>query len=304
MAPIRPARQAPTWESPSGAAAVVAPGTGYELIDAGAGRRLERFGRYLVDRPATTATAPVLRPDAWLDSDLRFDRDSGWVSLNDGPIEPWTVRLEGLTLELRPTASGQVGIFPDHLASLPWLADRTSEAIVRHGGTPEVLNLFASTGLATLALARAGAAVVHVDASRPTVRWARSNATASGLADRSIRWIVEDARAFCRREVRRGRRYAIVVLDPPSYGHGPTGRGRRIEDDLGELLALVAALLGPDGALLVTSHTPGLTADRLSRLTGHALGEHATLEGGVLDIRARSGARLQLGAFARTTRRG
>lgn len=276
------------------------PGTGYELVDAGSGRRLERFGRVVVDRPAPSATEPMLRAEAWFDADLRFDRGVGWSAPTGGSIEPWQVRLDDLVLELRPTATGQVGLFPDHLASLPWLRDRAVEARGRGVGPPEALGLFASTGLATLALAQAGAAVVHVDASRPSIRWARANAAASDLEDRPIRWIVDDAATFCRREVRRGRRYALVVLDPPSYGHGPQGRGRRLDEELGELLGLAAALLGPDGALLVTSHTPGLTADRLRRMTTHALGGARPVEAGALTIDARSGARLELGTFART----
>ena len=146
---------------------------------------------------------------------------------------------------------------------LPWLRDRVGERLA--DAPPPVLHLFAYTGLATLALAAAGAAVTHVDASRPTVTWARRNAERSGLADRPIRWIVDDALAFTNREVRRGRRYAGVVLDPPSYGHGPAGGGDwRIEDDLPRLLAAAAALLEPDGFVLLTAHTPEFGPDRLA----------------------------------------
>ena len=133
------------------------------------------------------------------------------------------------------------------------------------GEAPAVLHLFAYTGLATLALAAAGARVTHVDASRPTVGWARHNAALSGLADRPIRWIVDDAAAFTGREVRRGRRYAGVVLDPPSYGHGPGAGAWRIGDDLAPLLESIARLLAPGGFLLLTAHTPELGSERLGR---------------------------------------
>ena len=143
-------------------------------------------------------------------------------------------------------------------------------------------------------------AVVHVDSSRPAVGWARANAAISGLTERPIRWLVDDATAFCRREMRRGRRYSVVVIDPPSYGHGPSGRGRRHADDLGSLVGLVATLLHPAGSLLLTSHTPGLDADRLAAVLSDALGPGHPLEAGALSLHARSGAHLDLGAYART----
>ena len=167
---------------------------------------------------------------------------------------------------------------------------------------PAVLHLFAYTGLATLAMAAAGAAVVHVDASRPTVAWARRNAELSGLADRPVRWIVDDAVAFTEREVRRGRRYAGVVLDPPSYGHGPGSGAWRIDDDLPGLLAVGARLLDPDGFVLLTAHTAGLRGqDRLASAIGAALGRPAAeVEAGPLHLATADGRRLELGAFARS----
>ena len=172
---------------------------------------------------------------------------------------PWPIEIDGVTLELRPTDAGQVGLFPEHAAMLPWLR-RQVAARNEVGEAPAVLHLFAYTGLVTLAMAAAGARVTHVDAARPTVGWARHNAALSGLADRPIRWIVDDATAFTGREVRRGRRYAGVVLDPPSYGHGPGAGAWRIGDDLAPLLEAIAGLLVPDGFLLLTAHTPELGA--------------------------------------------
>src|SRR5436190_5515199 len=159
--------------------------------------------------------------DVWRTADLRWDRETGWLG-DASARRPWTIELDGLTLELRPTIAGQVGLFPEHASMLPWLR-ACVERVPDRGGdradATDVLNLFAATGHTTLSLAAGGASVVHIDASRPTVAWARRNAERSGLADAAIRWIVDDLRVFAEREVRRGRRYAGVVLDPPSYGH-------------------------------------------------------------------------------------
>jgi 23S rRNA (cytosine1962-C5)-methyltransferase len=187
---------------------------------------------------------------------------------------------------------------------IPWLRDRIGarEAATRRAEPSPlaVLHLFAYTGVATLAMAAAGAAVTHLDSSRPTVAWARRNADASGLADRPIRWIVDDAQAFAEREVRRGRRYDGVVLDPPTYGHGPAGRPWRLVDQLPTLLRTCAALLDPDGFVLLTAHTPGVDGDWLaSMLAGVSSGQISGIERGELFVEAADGRRLELGAFAR-----
>ena len=194
----------------------------------------------------------------------------------------------------------KVGVFPEHLATVGWLQAQISERSAA-GALPAVLHLFAYTGLATLALAAAGAQVTHVDASRPTVAWARHNAELSGLADRPVRWIVDDARVFVEREARRGRRYAGLVLDPPSYGHGPGARPWRLEDDLAHLLVACGQVLEPAGFVLLTAHTPGYDAERLVRLLADVLRRsRRDIEGGALAIAAEDGRVLELGAFARS----
>lgn len=263
---------------------------GYELLDVGGGARLERFGERVVDRPHPQALGERRDGAAWRRADLRFDRDRGW----SGPAAdagPWAVRLGAVTLELRATDAGQVGLFPEHAALLPWLTARPAGA---------VLHLFAYTGLVTLALAAGGSSVTHVDASRPSVAWAKRNATLSGLDTRPIRWIVDDARAFVAREARRGRRYDGVILDPPTYGHGTDGRPWRLEEELPGLVEACRDILAPDGFALLTAHTTGVDPDRLSETLADGLGRtRRDLGSGDLAVATADGRRLELGAFAR-----
>jgi 23S rRNA (cytosine1962-C5)-methyltransferase len=253
-----------------------------------------------VDRPHPAALGSRGDPGAWAAADLRFDRERGWEG--GGPErEPWAVALDGLTLELRPTAAGQVGLFPEHAAMLPWLRDLVAERTAG-GDRPVVLNLFAYTGLASLAGAAAGASLVHVDAARPTVAWARRNAELSGLAGAPIRWIVDDARAFTAREIRRGRRYDGIVVDPPSYGHGPGSAAWQIDRDLPLLLDTCARLLAPGGFALLTAHSEGYGPGRLEGELAIALGRPARdVESGSLALETGDGRRLELGAFARSS---
>ena len=269
----------------------------------GAPRALRRADRGSAARRSRRGASG---PRRWSDADLRFDRSAGWTAVGDAAVAPWPITTAGLTLELRPTEAGQVGLFPEHRLLLDWLTaaiERRRSATVGEaaaGEVPAVLHLFAHTGLVTLALARAGASVTHVDASRPAVGWARVNAERSALADRPIRWLVDDAPAFVEREVRRERRYAGVVLDPPSYGHG--GRGDRpwlLERDLPPLLDDLARLIDPGGFVLLTAHTEALDGTGLAGMLSRAWRRPATgFERGDLILDAESGGRLVLGAFA------
>jgi 23S rRNA (cytosine1962-C5)-methyltransferase len=274
----------------------------YQLLDVGGAARLERFGDRIVDRPHPGALGSRGDPEAWQHADLRFDRDGGW-SGEALAREPWSIGVAGITLELRPTEAGQLGLFPEHLAMLPWLTARV-RALNRtpgpDGRQPSVLNAFAYTGLTTLALAAVGAAVTHVDSSRPTVAWARVNAARSGMADRPIRWIVDDAMAFVHRELRRGRHYDGLVLDPPSYGHGPAGQAWRLARDLPGLLSAAAGLVAADGFGLLTTHSPGFDGDRLAAELAQAMRRPAeSFERGDLVVASTDDRRLELGAFAR-----
>ena len=260
-------------------------GPDYELLDAGDGRRLERFGERVVDRPAPGADAALAASRTWAGAHLRYDRHTGWSGEERGP---WTIEADGLRLELRPTEAGQVGLFPEHATHWRWLSERAPDA--------DVLHLFAYTGATSLALARAGARVVHVDASRPTIQWARRNATLSDMGAAPIRWIVDDAAGFVAREVRRGRRYDGIVVDPPTYGHGAGGRPWRLDDDLEPVLATVARL--QPAWLLLTAHTPAWDGERLRDTLARTFACRA-VDAGRHELVAESGARLVLGSYAR-----
>jgi 23S rRNA (cytosine1962-C5)-methyltransferase len=294
------------------------PNDGYALLDCGAGRRLEAFGDLVVDRPAPGAQDPPRQPDRWAGAAI-YHPASGWWTAGGAPLEGAVedIRIAGITMQVRPVASGQMGVFPEHAVNAAWIADAVrsrhgaaADGIVTEAGTsattapdpPEILNLFAYTGLATLVASGAGARVVHVDASRPAVGWARRNAELSGLADRPIRWIVDDAVAFVRREARRGRRYAGLILDPPSYGHG--GRAGRppwiFDERVVELLDDCAGVAEPNAFWLLTTHSSGWDPARLSATLGSATdAAPGQVTGAPLELVAESGAVLRLGAAAR-----
>jgi 23S rRNA (cytosine1962-C5)-methyltransferase len=284
------------------------------LLDAGDGRRLERFGERIVDRPHPAAAGPRAAIPEWRTADLRFDRGAGWVArdvaalASDGgrEIAPWAVDTgEGLRMELRATPAGGIGLFPEQVENVEWLerAIRDRSAVGKDdadGEPPAVLNLFAHTGLLTLAAAGAGATVTHVDASRPAVAWARRNAELSGLTDAPIRWIVDEATAFTRREARRGRRYDGIVLDPPSYGHGGK-RAFEIESELPALLEACAEIATPNAFVLLSAHSTGLEPERLlDELAAAFDGSPRGFETVPLTLEAETGASLPLGFAIRS----
>ncbi len=281
-------------------------GTGYELLDVGVRRRLERIGSLTIDRPAPGADGFRLSPEAWVEADLRFDAGAGW-SGPASPAEPWTADVAGLTLELRPTASGGLGLYPEHASTLAWLEEQIAARLAVGGADagaavappPQVLNLFAHTGLATLAMARAGAAVAHVDGARSAVAWARRNADLSGLVDRPMRWLVDDAAGFVVREARRGRRYDGIVVDPPAFGRAG-GREWRLDADLPDLLAACRAVAAPGAFVLLTAHSESVDGRRLTQTLRAAFGGGSdSYDSAPLDLTATSGAHLALGWLVR-----
>lgn len=251
----------------------------YELLDWGDGRKLERFGTWITDRPTPAAEGRSRhRPELWQRAHGRFlrgrQKDQGtWR----GELpERWSLQCGVFQLELKPTPFGHLGVFPEQSANWQWIARQ----VARSERPLRVLNLFAYTGGSTLAAAAAGAAVTHVDAARNVVQWARRNAELSGLADAPIRWISEDASQFVARELRRGRSYDAVILDPPSYGHGPRGQRWRVHTDLLPLLRQCGELTGGQRQfMLLTCHSPGLGPAELSASLADAVFGHCQAGG-------------------------
>ena len=236
----------------------------YELIDSGDGRKLERFGRHVLARPCSQAMwRPSLGAAEWNRADASFDREDGnrWHGRSNLPAS-WQIETAGIRFKLGGTDFGHLGIFPEQRAQWRWIRETVSREIERSNPQtiPRVLNLFAYSGGSTMAAALGGAEVCHLDASKGMVEWARENARLNGLAERPIRWIVDDAHKFMKREIRRGRTYDAIVLDPPTFGRGAGGEMYKIERDLKDTLALVKDLLSEKPLfVLFSSHTPGLS---------------------------------------------
>lgn len=230
------------------------PSDRYELIDFGHGRKLESLAGYLIDRPSPPADdADPHRPDRWADADARFDAQTrSWTHRRPWPPNH-CINCGAFRMPVRPTPYGHIGLFPEQADNWRWLAAER----VTPGDRRLALNLFGYTGATTMALVTAGYEVAHVDAARPNVRAVRTAAELNGLPDAPIRYLVDDAAKFAAREVRRGRRYHTIVLDPPAYGHAAGSKAWRLQRDLWPLLEDCFRLLEPRSfRLLVTGHSP------------------------------------------------
>ena len=275
----------------------------YALLDSGGGRKLERFGPHVLARPCGQALWRTQLPAAaWEAADASFDREEGQRWLHRGRLPAaWEIEVEGLRFRLSGTDFGHLGIFPEQRDTWRWL-QRALAGAAAGGRTPQVLNLFAYSGGATLAAARAGAVVCHLDASAGMVQWARENAARNGLEAAPIRWIADDAHKFLGRERKRGRRYDAIVLDPPSFGRGAQGEVYKLERDLPATLELCAALLSDRPVLFALSaHTPGVTPLVLEHLLRDALGSCAgTYASGEMLLTGAAGVRpVPSGCFSR-----
>ena len=274
----------------------------YELLDVGDGRRLERFGQYILDRPAPAAERTSRhRPALWKKADAYFERHSAghgtWSQPSRMP-NTWQIKHRAVVFELKCTDSGAIGVYPEQATNWDWV----DKQVRRAPRSLRILNLFGYSGGSTLAAAAAGAEVVHVDAVRGVVDWARRNAKLAGLRAAPIRWIVEDARKFAEREVRRGARYDAVILDPPTYGHGPKAEPWKLARHLDGLLRTARALTRQRRAfILLTCHAPGVGPPELeAMLAENLLGDcQRGVSARRLYLKTRQGQRLASGVVAR-----
>ena len=230
----------------------------YEVLDTSGGEKLERWGKYVLVRPDPQVNWNTPKDDPlWRKYDARYARSSTgggkWANLR--LPEHWQVKYRELTFNVKPMNFKHTGVFPEQAANWDFIMET-----IRGAGRPiNALNLFAYTGGATLACAAAGASVCHVDAAKGMVAWAKENAKSSGLEDRPIRWIVDDCAKFVEREIRRGRRYDAIIMDPPSYGRGPSGEIWKLEENLWPFVQLVSQVLSDKPLfVIINSYTTGL----------------------------------------------
>lgn len=259
----------------------------YELIDSGNQRKLERFGSELIARPCSQAVwKPSLSETEWAKA-TTFTREKGnkWSKR----LSSWECSVDGIKFKLQPTGFGHLGVFPEHAQLWNWMAKQKAK---------RVLNLFAYTGGATLALAKSGAEVTHVDASKTSVAWAKENASLNELTDAPIRWIVDDAVKFLQREKRRGITYEGILLDPPSFGRGKKGELFKLEFHLISLLELCKSLLSPKARFFIlSSHTPGMTPIAMHNLMSQVM--DGSIEAGELTLQGNSALPIPSGSFVR-----
>ena len=238
----------------------------YELLDCGGGEKLERWDRQILVRPDPQAIWDTERRDRrWKTANARYSRSStGGGHWDKGKLpESWPIRYKDLTFQVKPMNFKHTGLFPEQAANWDFAMEQ-----IRAAGRPiRVLNLFAYTGGATVACAKAGASVCHVDAAKGMVAWAKENAKSSGLENAPIRYIVDDCGKFVEREIRRGHRYDAIIMDPPSYGRGPSGEVWHLEDNLWDFVYLVSGVLSEHPLFVIlNSYTPWLAPSVLTYL--------------------------------------
>ena len=243
----------------------------YTIIDTSSGEKLEMWGKYSLVRPDPQVIWKTEKKhQLWTRADASYKRSkSGGGAWNENRLpESWNIKYKDLTFLIKPTGFKHTGLFPEQAVNWDWF-----RTLIENAGRPiKVLNLFAYTGGATVAAAKAGASVCHVDASKGMVQCAKENARLSGLADAPIRYIVDDCKKFIEREIRRGNKYDGIIMDPPSYGRGPTGEVWKIEDSIDDFVSLVSEVLSDKPLFfLLNSYTTGLSASTMKYITDSRL---------------------------------
>ena len=269
----------------------IKPTSDYALLDSGDGEKMERFGTVVLSRPDPQALwAKRMSLAEWKKSDGHFTREEsgGKWSLKSQVLAKWDISFGGLKFWIKPTAFKHTGLFPEQEANWRWMKEKITERRKEPKGKEEgveVLNLFGYTGGATLTCAQAGAKVVHIDSSKAAVTWARENAELSGLKDAPIRWIIEDARVFVEREIKRGRKYNAIIMDPPAFGHGAANELWRIEEHLLPLVEQCKKLLSDKPLFfLINGYSAGYSA--------------LAYENILLELTAKYGGEIEIGELA------
>ena len=240
----------------------------FELLDCSKGEKLERWGSYYLVRPDPQAIWDTPRTDErWNCRDARYRRsETGGGSWDKGGLPAsWKINYGELTFNVKPMNFKHTGLFPEQACNWDFAMDK-----IRKAGRPiNVLNLFAYTGAASVACAKAGASVCHVDASKGMVQWAKENAVSSGIEDKPVRWLVDDCVKFVQREIRRGNKYDGIIMDPPSYGRGPGGEVWKLEEQLFSLVFLCKQVLSDNPVFFIlNSYTTGLSPAVMEYLLG------------------------------------
>lgn len=276
----------------------------YTLLDAGGGRKLERFGKITVDRPEPQALwQPRLAKSEWIKAHAVFsasgeDDEKGKWRIDKPVPEAWPVSIDEVTMLCKLSGLWHLGLFPEQHPHWQWMLGEIAKI---RNEPPRVLNLFGYTGAASLLAAKAGAEVTHVDASKKAVAWGRENQVASRLDAAKVRWIVDDAAKFVAREVRRGKSYHMILIDPPKFGRGPEGEVWDLFTHLPGLLTDCAKLLAPSGAAMVLTvyaiRASALAFDQVVRDT--LAGRGGTYDRGELAIEAKSGPQVPTSLFVR-----
>ncbi len=245
----------------------------YELLDTSDGERLERWGDIILIRPDPQVIwqTPKQHP-LWRKADARYHRSNKgggqWEVCKNFP-EEWSISYKDLTFKIKPMGFKHTGLFPEQAVNWDYLRD-----VIQASGRDDVkvLNLFAYTGGATVAALKAGASVCHVDASKGMVAYAKDNARLSGVADRPVRWLVDDCLKFVQREIRRGNKYDIIIMDPPSYGRGPGGEVWKLEEKIYEFVSTCEQVLSDDPLMvLINSYTTGLSPSVMQYILGSVI---------------------------------
>lgn len=276
----------------------------YLLIDSGEGKKLEQFGPYTISRPAAQALwLPALSKKQWKSANATFTREPEMRWLK-GIQEEWSIEVASIRFHLKLTDFGHLGLFPEQRDQWEWLQTFLPKEEKKRERPLRVLNLFAYSGGATLAAAKGGAEVCHLDASKGMVQWARDNAKLNGLENHPIRWIVDDVIKFLQREERRGNHYDGIILDPPTYGKGSRGEVFKFEKELNHLLHLCRSVLSKDPAfILLSCHTPNVTPTILTNILTQLMEPFGgATEGGEMLLKGKEGILpLPSGVFARWT---